>query len=236
MRSVDLRLRGPRLIRLLALAVVLMAQACMNASTLQTARVLPPKDVQIYVGGGMTQFPGAPEGVGKLLASLPYLEAGGRYGVVNSVDVGAHFTLIGTAGVDGKWQFLDSGPFALSTGLGLYYLSIDSGGDSSSSTDENGSTVTVKTSKVTSKIIDVVVPLYASMDLSSHFTLYTAPKYVLRAVMNDTATQTSHSAGGTLGFKLGDSWGLMLESTYLKSLSSTGYDALQFNGALFFSL
>lgn len=227
------------------LALLVVSAGCMNASTLQTARVLPPGDQQALVGGGMTTLPGAPESLGKALASLPYGEIGYRYGLLDSVDVGAHVTLLGTGGLDAKWQFFDRGPLAMATGLNIGYMTISASSSSSSDATTGTGTTTGTTtgtssdsstaSEAKTTLIDVVLPLYVSYDVGSHLTAYGAPKYLLRAVMSDSGGGgAEHMLGTTAGIKLGDSFGMMLESTFMRNLSSA-YNLLQYNIAIFWS-
>lgn len=215
---------NPLISRLFLTALLaLAASGCLNASTLQTARALPPGDHQALVGGGMTTFPGAPDDIGKALASLPYGEVGYRVGLLDGLEVGAHVTLLGTGGVDGKWQFVDEGPLAIATGLGIGYLE---------TTATSSSDGVEKKSKST--LIDAVLPLYISYDIGSHLAVYGAPKYLLRAVVADSGSQAWHNVGATFGVKLGDGFGLLAESTFLRNLSES-YNQLQFNAAIFWS-
>lgn len=215
----------------LAAALVVAASGCLNASTLQTARVLPPGDQQAFVGGGMTTLPGASDDLVKAIASLPYGEVGYRLGVIDGIDVGAHATLIGTGGVDGKWQFLDEGPLAVATGLSVGYMQM-----TATSSGTGGQTSATGEEKTEPKwtLLDVVVPLYVSYDIGSHLAVYAAPKYLLRAVIADSGGNTQHNAGSTIGIKLGDGSGLMLESTFMRNLTES-YNMLQFNAAIFWS-
>lgn len=203
----------------LALGTCMGLGGCINASTLQTARTLPPGDVMVRVGGGSTQPLGQPKNAGLDLSNWYYGEMGARYGLMDALDVGANLTLLGTGGLDVKYQFLDEEDLAVASGLGLAYLQMEAG-----SGDQ----------KVTSTILDVTVPVYVSYDLGSHLTAYTAPKYLLRAVFGTSATNTHHNAGGTVGLKLGDSAGLFVESSFLRDLTG-GYNQLQFNASIYWS-
>lgn len=208
----------------LAAALLVALSGCLNASTLQTARVLPPGDHQALLGGGMTTFPGSPDDLASALASLPYGEIGYRVGLVDGLEVGAHATLLGTGGVDGKWQFVDEGPLAVATGLGVGYLQ----STSSSSTEGEEKT------EVKATLLDVVLPIYVSYDIGSHLAVYAAPKYLLRAVIADSGSSAWHNVGSSIGIKLGDGAGVMLESTFMRNLSES-YNMLQFNAAIFWS-
>jgi hypothetical protein len=151
------------------------------------------------------------------------MELGYRRGIVDKVELGAKVTVPGTAGIDGKYQFLDAGKFALAAGLGVGYLKLTSGSEGM---------------ETSSQIIDATVPVYASYDLAKSFAVYTSPKYVLRYTkstdeMGDTASGVNHLVGATVGTRLGNRWGLFLETSYLKSVSSD-FDAFQVNGSIFF--
>ena len=129
----------------------------------------------------------------------------------------------GTVGLDGKYQLVSAGDFAVAAGLGVGYLKISSGSDDT---------------EVSTQLIDAIVPVYASYDLASYFAVYTSPKFVLRfASSTDGAGMSSSSieslAGGTAGFRIGNRFGLYLEASYLKDLSST-FDSFQVNGSIFF--
>jgi hypothetical protein len=43
----------------------------------------------------------------------------------------------------------------------------------------------------------------------------------------------NHLVGATVGTRLGNRWGMFLETSYLKSVSSD-FDAFQVNGSIFF--
>ena len=215
----------------LAAALVVAASGCLNASTLQTARVLPPGDHQAIVGGGMTTFPGTTDALVKALAELPYGEIGYRVGLLDGLDVGAHATLLGTGGVDGKWQFVDEGPLAVATGLNVGYMQMSV--TSSATAEEKPASGEEKT-EAKWTLLDVVLPLYVSYDIGSHLAVYAAPKYLLRAVIADSGGNTQHNVGSTVGIKLGDGSGLMLESTFMRNLTES-YNMLQFNAAIFWS-
>ena len=205
-----------------------LTTACVNSSTLQTAKALDPGKGRVLVGGGFYTSPDLNSDASSASGSdvtlaLPYMELGYRRGIIDKLEMGAKATIPGTAGIDAKYQFLDAGKFALATGLGVGYLKITSGSEGMES----------KTS-----VIDATVPVYASYDLAKAFAVYTAPKYVLRyASSTDSDGMSSsgldHLVGGTLGTRLGNKWGLFLEGSYLKSVTSD-FNAVQVNGSIFF--
>ncbi len=213
---------------LLATLSALSAAACVNSSTLQTAKALDPGKQRILVGGGYYASPSldadASESTGDDVSlALPYMEVGYRRGIVKKVELGAKVTIPGTAGIDAKYELLNDGKFAVAAGAGFGYLKLTSG------------TEDMQTSTT---LVDAIVPVYASYDLAKAFAVYASPKYVLRYAksvdeMAQTTTGMNHLVGGTMGTKLGNGAGLFLEASYLKSVSSD-FDSFQVNGSFFF--
>ena len=215
----------------LALAVLATAATgCVNSSTLQTAKTLDPGKQRILVGGGYYASPSvdadASEATGDDVSlAMPYMELGYRRGIVDKVDVGAKITIPGTAGLDGKYELMRSadGKLAFAAGAGIGYLKLTSGSEGS---------------ETSTTLIDAIVPLYASYDLLRSLAVYASPKYVLRYAsstdeMMESSSGMNHLVGGTLGTKVGDGFGLFMEASYLKSVSSD-FDSFQVNGSIFF--
>lgn len=216
-----------------ALALTVLATAataCVNSSTLQTAKTLDPGKQRILVGGGYYASPSvnadASEATGDDVSlAMPYMELGYRRGLIDKVDVGAKVTIPGTAGLDAKYELMRSadGKAAIAAGAGLGYLKLTSGSEGS---------------ETSTTLIDAIVPVYASYDLLRSLAVYASPKYVLRyAASTDSMMESSsgmnHLVGGTLGTKIGNGFGLFMEASYLKSVSSD-FDAFQVNGSIFF--
>jgi hypothetical protein len=213
---------------LLATLSLASAAACVNSSTLQTAKALDPGKQRILVGGGYYASPSlnadASSATGDDVSlALPYMEVGYRRGIVEKVELGAKVTIPGTAGIDAKYELLNDGKFAVAAGAGFAYLKLTSGASGM---------------ETSSTIVDAMVPVYASYDLAKSFAVYASPKYVLRYTksvdeMAQSASGINHLVGGTLGTKLGNNRGLFLETSYLKSVSSD-FDSFQVNGSIFF--
>ncbi|HSD88279.1 MAG TPA: hypothetical protein VLB44_12215 [Kofleriaceae bacterium] len=200
----------------------------MNSSTLQTAKALDPGSQRILVGGGFYTSPSVNADASQSTSSdvslaMPYMELGYRRGIVDKVELGAKVTVPGTAGIDAKYQFLQKGKLAMAAGLGGGYLKLTSG--------EAGM-------ETSTQLIDTIVPVYASYDVAKAFAVYTSPKYVLRYAksideMGQSSTGLNHLVGATAGVRVGNKWGLFLETSYLKSVSND-FDAFQVNGSIFF--
>ncbi len=204
-----------------------LTAGCVNMSTLQTAKALDPGKQRILVGGGYYASPSvdadASEASGSDVSlALPYMEVGYRRGLMKNFELGAKATIPGTVGLDGKYQLVNAGKFAVAAGLGTSYLKIESGSDQD---------------KVSTMLVDVIVPAYISYDVAAPFSIYASPKYVLRYAsstdMMDTTSGTSHLVGATVGTRLGSRMGLFLESSYLKDMTSD-FDSFQVNGSIFF--
>jgi hypothetical protein len=201
---------------------------CVNMSTLQTAQTLDPGKQRILVGGGYYASPSVDQeassstGTSTSLA-LPYMEVGYRRGLADRIELGAKVTIPGTVGLDGKYQLVRAGKFAVAAGLGAAYLSLDSGDD---------------TMKTSTKLVDAIVPAYISYDLAKPFAVYASPKYVARFGSTTDANGMTTSGmenlvGATVGTRIGSGFGLFLETSYLKDLSSS-FDSFQVNGSIFF--
>lgn len=207
--------------KLTALALIgtsFLFVGCMSMSTLQTARTLKPDASQITIGGGYFKSPSADSATGTDL-KFPYLEGGYRRGIMPNLDAGAKWTVPGSITVDGKYQFVDASGFAVASGLALGYLSASSGSYKSTA-------------------IDVQLPVYTSYDFTNWFSLYAAPKAIMRmsSTKDGGGAETSSTGalvGSSLGFKVGDTWGLYVEGTLMHSLKDKTNIA-QFGGSLFF--
>ncbi len=206
-----------------------LAAGCVNMSTLQTAKALDPGKQRILVGGGYYASPSVNADASSSSGSdvslaLPYMELGYRRGIVDKLELGAKATIPGTAGIDAKYQLVNAGKFAVAAGLGGGYLKIESGEE---------------VMKTSTRLIDVIVPAYVSYDVAKPLAFYASPKYVMRFANSiDQVDMTSksgvaHLVGATAGVRLGNTFGLFLEASYMKDLAST-FDSFQVNGSLFF--
>lgn len=213
---------------LLATISAISAAACVNSSTLQTAKALDPGKQRILVGGGYYASPSvnadASEATGDDVSlAMPYMELGYRRGIVKKVEMGAKVTVPGTAGIDAKYELHNDGKFAVAAGAGMGYLKLSSGAEGM---------------ETSTTLIDAIVPVYASYDLAKSLAVYASPKYVLRYAKSidenmESSSGMNHLVGGTLGTKIGNGFGLFMEASYLKSVSSD-FDSFQVNGSIFF--
>ena len=219
-----------RILGVLSSAILLGGVGCANVSSLQTARALKSGDSELAVGGGYFTMPAlndvledaaeasmTTEDVDTAI-EIPYLEVSYRHGLGSNMDFGVKLTLIGTLAADFKYQLLDVDGFSLAAGAGLgtFYLTSDSDTDGSSSDFV---------------LVDAMIPIYASYDISDAFSLYVSPKYILRTLNGEPL----HLGGLTGGTKIGKDMGVYLELSYLQYLDNFDIpEILQFNAAYFF--
>ncbi len=189
----------------LFLGIAALVSGCISMSTMQTARTNDKGQFTGFIGGGAVNSDLVLGELDTISISAPFLEVGGRYGINDKLDVGLKLAIIGTAVADAKYQFLGTkeSKFAGSIGLGLGYLSIESG-DSKS------------------KIFDVITPAYFSYHPTDWLSLYTSPRYVLRINSFTTATEktgssTSNWYGATGGLRIGRKVAFLGEYSYFKN-------------------
>jgi hypothetical protein len=199
-------------------AVALLATGCVSMSSLQTARTLEKNKSQQTLGGGLYTSESLVDDKDLGRISLPYLEYSYRQGLSDKIDAGIKITNSFTLMADGKYQLVDGEQFALAAGLGVGYFSV-----SQTSGDE----------KFESTLIDVMVPLYLSYDVTKSFTPYLSPKYIARFV-SGTESSTNSLWGATAGAKIGDQSGAYVEATYLTRPGSN-FSTLQYNVSFFWT-
>lgn len=201
------------------IAMTLMLCHCASVSTLQTGRVLEEGESAHSIGFGTYS---SDDFLGGDDISLPLLEYSYRRGLWKDIDAGIKLAIIGSTVLDVKYNLVNGEKFAMATGLGVGYLNFES---------------EIGTEKQEATIIDIIVPLYVSYDLAETFTVYTAPKYILRTI---SATGLDVEGDGSmmsasLGFQWGKKSGVMLEGSLISGLDND-FSGNQFNFAYFFKL
>jgi len=168
--------------------------SCLSMSTLQTARVVPEGEYETVMAGGY--FPSHIESNEDIFGYL--FEGAVRGGIANKIDAGIKWNNIFNFTIDGKYQFLGNMETigAMSTGLGIN-LSLES-------------------RETTDPSYDVFLPLYFSIHPSPWFSLYSSYKGVFR-FYNGGDIKNSIWNGGSVGVRLGNKFGLLLEYSYYSS-------------------
>ncbi|MFN3555746.1 MAG: DUF5777 family beta-barrel protein [Bacteroidales bacterium] len=194
------------------IAIAAFMSSCVSMSSLQTARVTEPGEFGVGLSAGYINTEidlGDDESIS---LKAPYFELAGRFGITERLDLGARLGLIGTAGLDLKYQFIGDNvsPFASSAGFGVSYVSIsssDSSGDSSNKSESN--------------LIDLTFPVTFSYHPTDFLGLYVAPKYVMRlnnyTVNGESNSQSSGWLGATTGIRMGRKNALFVEYSYFGS-------------------
>jgi hypothetical protein len=198
-----------RMIRLGAFALAIyMLPSCVSMTSLQTARTMEKGEFGGGFGGGMVNAE-INSGTETFDLKAPFMEASARYGITDKLDAGAKITLIGTSGLDVKYQFLGDKQSLLagSVGTGFGYLSLSSGsGDNISK----------------SVITDINVPVSFSIHPKEWFAFYASPRYTLRLNsynntvngVDDKGSSNSNWYGITTGIRLGKKVGFLVEYSY----------------------
>lgn len=211
---------GFRLTALLALTLGFGLSACVSMSSLQTARTLKPGESQWTAGGGTYNSADITDSLSDVKGddlSIPFMEVSYRQGLTKDWDFGLK-TTFSSLSADAKYALIQDEKFALATGLGLNYFSVEIGaGDN----------------KYKTTVYDATIPLLASYDFTKMVTLYGGPKYVSRFISGSGGNGQVSLAGGTGGLKIGDTWGAYLEGSYYTSLGKNPFDGTQFNVAIF---
>jgi hypothetical protein len=189
----------------------LITSGCANLSTLQTARVEKPHEFKLTAGVGY-------EGVSSNQSGLPYFDGMGRFGLANQVDMGVKFTLLGTLGLDFKYQFVDMSRFAMAIGVGAGIFNFTTGA-----------------------IYNLTAPLYISYDLSDTLSLYASPRFTLGfggisfTLGNNTVNGngTSLYIGSGLGARIGRKAGVLVEVSFMGGLNNNLPFLIDYSGAVY---
>lgn len=177
---------------------ILFFGSCVSMSTMQTGRTVGQGNYELNIGGSAVKLETIIDTDSTELNG-GLLEGDFRYGVNDRLDVGLKVSLLGTSGLYGKYQLVgdQESMFALSAGLNAGYVTVTSGeGD-----DETSST-----------IVDVAVPVYASVHPTKWLSIYATPRYNLRF-----GSGTSNWYGGTGGIRLGNKFAVFAEYSYVDS-------------------
>ncbi len=198
----------------------LLAAGCSNFSTLQTARVLQPGKFRVHLGGGAfssNQLSSVVSSSSSTASNqslvFPYVEFSAGLGLGRRFDASAKYTAPGSISLAGKFQFIDTKSFAMAVGAQAGYLPI-------------------VVNSTTANLLDLGVPLYASVDFADWIGLYGSVRYQIRMQLGTNPSTTPFFAFGG-GIRIGNAVGLLAEVTSVRQTNST-FRGVQFCGAFFF--
>jgi hypothetical protein len=188
-----------RLPFVLALALF-TAAGCANYSQLQGAETMRAGQTGIGVGASFTRYETDLDDDGDTdSVSVPALVIAVRRGLTEQLEVQATAWLPLGARAGVKYQLLGTtGETGLHVSVGGHvgYLNITSGDGAN---------------EVSSKFVDVYVPLYVGYRLATSLEVYGVPQYILRSVLGDGGTSIGHVAGGVVGLAIGSKTKFYLE-------------------------
>lgn len=195
-----------------------MGTGCTNVSTLQSAVPLAPNAREFSAQGWAIHDP-APATT-MVLPALAY-----RQGADWDGDAGARITFPGNLQIDGKARVLQSGPLALSLGLGMgtdlvsLINSDDDDDDNTSSDDTEDATLT----------FDLFVPFVASYAIvADYLSLHaTARPQLWLVTLPQEDTSANVFLSGALGVRAGKDFGIHVEAAPIWS----SHAGLVFGGA-----
>lgn len=200
-------------LKLSAAFTALVIMGCTSVSSMQTARTVAEGEYRFLVASGLFRTDALstsdPDQV-----LYPYLELGTRFGFTPGWDLGFKVTAPGTLTGDVKACLYADDAFAAALGVGVAYLAVKdrSAGDDFFNED----------------VLDILLPAYLSYDFSKEFGVYLSPRVVVRHFK-----QGYLLAGGALGTRIGNSWGVMLEASAAFDTKSS-FKQYQLGAGLFF--
>lgn len=191
------------------LAVVACMSSCVSMSTMQTARTTDPGDFVYGSGVGFVstemEFSDTTITVG-----MPMVETYARVGITEKLDAGFRYTIPGSIVLDGKYMVYgdQESTLAVSAGAGIGYMSME-------------------LNDYQNRMLDFIIPAYATVYPTSWLALYASPKYILRSStkqeidLPDTKERSmEHWYGSSVGIRLGkEDWknNIFIEYNYFGS-------------------
>jgi hypothetical protein len=224
----------------IAALVLLCMTACANFSSFQTGRTAGKRSMRLGAGlsvAAATQLSAfVPiDDAGEdsdLIIPVPGLEIWARYGLTDTVDLGARLFTLGVSG-EVKTQLVgdQKSPFAMSAGIVASYFGFEIPEDTEAEGISAGAHL---------QMFEATVALYLSYTvLDEWFNFYLAPKYVSRnvivgATIEETGGQIGLNmdlAGSGVGVAIGRDFSLYLEGGIFFPI---GFDGRVYNLALGF--
>jgi len=185
-------------------------QSCVSTTAFQTARVTEAGDYG-YSGGILLpnySYEGSGEDL-KTDYEFPAVDLRARYGLINNLDVGGHISLIGSSGLDVKYQYYGDSEslLAAAAGFDISYLSIDTNGETAYQS------------------IDYTIPLYFSIHPSEFLGIYLSPRYSYRNI----SIGNGSFIGAVGGVRIGKRVAGFVEYAFMASTNNNWSDHTQLN-------
>lgn len=198
--------------------ILLFFASCGQLSSLQTGKVVG--DGEITAGGAILGYGiqseeyngGEDLGVGV----FPHVEAFGRYGVNDVVDLGIKFSTSSNILVDGKYQFIgdENSEFAAAGGGGFEFQTVNG--------EDQG------------LVYRLHFPLYFSYHPNEKSAIYATPRYIYQVVKGDNNSYFGGFSGG-YSHQISPKFSLVLEGSYYwprtQNTPSDGTNLFQFGVA-----
>lgn len=181
--------------------------SCVSNRSMQTARTTLKGDAGGGLGGSIIKanYFDSPDStnIGGFAG-----EAFARFGIAEKLDVGVNLSMVGTSGLDFKYQFIgdQESAFAASYGGGVGFFSIESNG-------------------VNTTTIDATLPTYFSFHAGDALALYASPRVVQR-FSSDNGTFLGLIGGTRIGL---ENFAIFIEYGVLKSYNDSYDNHKQFN-------
>lgn len=214
-------MRGP-IPGLVFLGLALFISSCASVSSYQTARTIPAGTFRIFAAAGYGVNPeqqvSQVGGATVREVRLPVFEGGIRLGIADAWDLGLKATLPGTGTLDFKHEIFRGDHWGLGVGFGGAYVAV-----TASNVSEE--------SQLSAHVVDLIAPLYIDYEFDPLWAVYANPKYVHRLYVKSSVPSQGF-AGGALGVKWGNRFGLYVEGAYLRDLTNRS-NLLQGGVALF---
>lgn len=200
------------------LVVVAFMSGCVSMSTMQTARTTDPGDFVYGSGVGFVSTEMEVEDKTYNLG-MPMVEVYTRVGITEKLDAGLSYTIPGTFKLDGKYMVYgdQESTLAASVGGGIGYLNL-------------------KQDDFQNRMLDFVIPAYATVYPTSWLALYASPKYIMRSSTKqeidapDTKEKSfEHWYGSSIGIRLGkEDWknNIFMEYNYFGNSVGNPYSQI----------
>lgn len=195
----------------LFLAIV-MFSSCVSNKSFQTARTTNQGELGYGFGLAVPELTYIPDATdlggiaGELFA---------RYGITEKLDIGINVTLLGTSGLDLKYQYLGDKESAFAGALGFSFA-----------------TSSIENNNVNSTTYDITLPAYFSYHAGDALALYASPRVVQRV------SENNGTFGGIIGgTRIGtERFAVFAEYVYLHSAKGNYSNHKQLNIGIGFGI